>query len=333
MSRIFECSKLDDHCMKSILPSIRVVALLLIVIVLPCSPESGFGAQANFFNKPATKPLDVITSYLQALHASDSGAAYRYISAFDRTVRDERTYIHSQVTFDGFALKLARWFAGEMKIWVIDRKLAGKKSHFEVGYRIPAGDEIASQLFDWNQTKLNALPDADQRRLITTLERLKGSGQMVMIEGQESLDLVREKNGWKVFLDWPARTRVIFKTRESNVGALKARFLRNDFLVADNEPFQIDFTVQNRSSIPLIVRLNHVIEPRRLTDNVNLIACGLSSPFTLEPQESRELSSSYIVGGNLSPRSQMTIIYDLATRTPPRRISGARASLDLDSPR
>jgi hypothetical protein len=51
-----------------------------------------------------------------------------------------------------------------------------------VGYRVSAGDEIASQLFDWNQKKLNAIPEADQQRLVKTLEDLKGSGKMVTID-------------------------------------------------------------------------------------------------------------------------------------------------------
>jgi Cytochrome c oxidase assembly protein CtaG/Cox11 len=283
----------------------------------------------NSLDAATRQPVDVIGAYLQALHARDSRAAYRYISALDQAVRDEKTYIDSQSTLDGFALKLARWFAAEMKIWVIDQESGVKKSRFEVGYRVPAGDEIASRLFDWNQQKLNAVTKADQQRLVKTLEDLKRSGKMVMLEGQETVDLVREANGWKVFLNWPARTRVVFKSNVANSTPLEVRFVHNDFLVAANEPLQVDFTIKNHSKKPLVAKLNHIIQPQRFASDVSLIACGLSSPFTLQPQETRELSSSYVLGGSISSRSQVAIIYDFGIKTRQSRYSGFGPISDL----
>ena len=291
------------------------VALSLFAMLLLGSVASASDDTAHFLHSAATRPLDVIRSYLQALQAHDSHAAYSYISASDRSVRDEATYSKSQDTFDGFALKLARWFAAEMKLWVVDQRIGAKKAHFEIGYRIPAGDEVASQLFGWNGSRLNALPEPQQQRLIATLNDLKRSGKMLMIEGRKTIDLVRESNSWKISLEWPARVRVLFRVRESTSGILGVHFPRNNLLVDMKEPFQIDFTVKNHGADPVSARLNHIIEPNDFTPNVYLIACGLSSPFTIQSDETREFSSSYLLVGNVAARSQITIIYDFRVRS------------------
>jgi hypothetical protein len=297
----------------------RTIAYFVVLCSFPVvflgSVANASDDTAHFLRSAATKPFDVIRSYLQALQAHDSRAAYSYISASDRSVRDESTYIKSQDTFDGFALKLARWFAAEMQVWVINQRIRANKAHFEIGYKIPAGDEVASQLFGWNGSRLNTLPEPQQQQLIATLNDLKRSGKMLMIEGRETIDLARERNGWKISLDWPARVRVLFRVREPAPRVLAVRFQRNDLLVDMKEPFQIDFTVKNHGADPIIARLNHIIEPNDFTPNVYLIACGLSSPFTIQPNETREFSSSYLLVGNVAARSRFTIIYDFRVRS------------------
>jgi hypothetical protein len=131
---------------------------------------------------------------------------------------------------------------------------------------------------------------------------------MVTLEGRETFQLVREKDGWKIFLDWAARTRVVFKLRVPRSGELEVQFARNDFLVEMNHPFQFDFTVKNRSARPIVVRLDHVVEPRRFVNNVEMIACGSLQPLRLEPGETREVWSSYILSG-VSARSRLSIVY------------------------
>ncbi len=254
-------------------------------------------------------PLRVVESYLRATQARDFGTAYSYISNTDQRIRDKAGYLRSQEYLSGFALELANRLVAKMKVWVINQKVGPAKARFEVGYRRPAGDEISSRLFDWNASKLNALPQSEQRRLAEALENFQRSGKMVSLEGHETLDLVREKDGWKIFLDWAARSRVIFASTTPSSGALEVQFPRNDFLVATNEPFQIDFTVRNRSPRATVARLTHLIEPRGLAKNVEMIACGSLSPLRLKPGQAREVSSSYILGGDLSPRSRLLIIY------------------------
>lgn len=283
--------------------------LIITVLTTLCACVESYAQLAAVELSRAT-PIDIAKGYLRAIQARDTTTVYRYISSIDQGVRDEKTYLRSQETFGGFALQLAKRLAVDMEVWVIDQKKDSRKARFELGYRVPTGEEISSQLFDWNLKKLNSLPESKQRRLIKSLEDLKRSQKMVTIQGQETVDLIREKDGWRIFLDWPSRSRVIFKTIKPASGELEVNFLRNDFLVANNEPFQIDFTIKNRSPHTIVAKLNHVIEPHRLEKNLAMIACGALLPLRLRPGETQEVSTSYILGSDLAPKTQISITYE-----------------------
>jgi hypothetical protein len=278
--------------------------------------SASFLSPAEFHAQPAAvepargAPIDVVKSYLQAIRARDPGTAYRYISFLDRNLRDKTTYVRSQDNFGGFALDLAKRLAADMEVWVIEQKLGATKGRIEVGYRLPTGDEISSQLLDWNPDKLNSLSLTEQTAAVAAWEKVKKSGKTIHVEGRETFDLVQESNGWKIFLDWHSRHRVLFKTSRQTPAQLDVKFLRNDLLVKSEESFQMDFKVINRTAGDLVVKLNHLFEPRRLANNIDMIACGSLLPLRLRPQEAQDISSSYLLRGNLPARTQLTIIYD-----------------------
>lgn len=255
-------------------------------------------------------PVDIVKAYLRATQARDWPAVYGYLSSLDRRVRDERTFLRSQERFDGFALDFAKSFASNMNIWVIEQQLSGTKARLEVGYRVPTGDEISRQLLGWNPEKLNALSLSEQGALIAAWDKVKKSAAAITIEGRETLNLIRESDGWKIFLDWRARQHVVFKTSPSSPALLEVNFLRNDLLVKSEEPFQIDFRVTNRADRDVVVKLFHVFEPRHIENQVDMIACGSLLPLRLRAGETHEISSSYLLRGRFSNRARIGIIYD-----------------------
>jgi hypothetical protein len=290
------------------------LTIVLCAVVCLCPISRALAGQPILPIPSQERPIDIVKSYLQAHQARDPRAAYRHISAIDRSVRDEKTYLRSQESFDGFALELARKLAAEMEVWVIDQETSSTKARFEVGYRVPAGDEMAPQLFAWNPVKLNALSANEQRRLLETFDSVKNRGKITTIEGRETFDLVQEKGGWKIFLDWSSRTRVVFKALAPRSGELEVRFLRNDFLVKADDPFQADFTVRNQTNRSTVVSLNHRFEPLRMAENVDMIACGSLAPFRLAPQAVQGMASHYLLRAATPKQAQLSIIYDFNTQ-------------------
>lgn len=254
--------------------------------------------------------IDVVKAYLHATHARDFYAAYPYISSIDRRVRDKTSYLRSQQYFSGFALEVARRLTADMEMWVIERRIGATKARFEVGYRLPTGDEVSTQLLDWNPDKLNALSATEQSAIVKALEKVKKSGKMITLEGRDTFDLVLEKEGWKIFLDWRSRHRVVFKSSQPRTAELAVKFLRSDFWVKTAEPFQVDFKVTNRTAREMMVKLNHVIEPGQMEKSVDMIACGSRLPFRLGPRQTQEISSAYLLRGRLPAAARVSITYD-----------------------
>lgn len=263
--------------------------------------------------------FDVAKAYLRATRARDFETAYRHISSIDQRIRDKNTYIRSQENYSGFSLDLSRRLAAAADVWMIEQKLGSTKAQLELGYRTLTADEMPYQLHRWNQEKLNALPPAEQAALLKSIDKLKDSGKGITIEGRETFDLVLEKDGWKIFLDWPSQHRILFKTSRLASEELAVRFSRNDFLVKPEEPFQVDFKIANRTNRELVVKLHHVVEPRTMEKLIDMIACGLLTRFSLRPRETQEFSSAYVLRGNVSRKRALAIAYDFAVMAAPAK--------------
>jgi hypothetical protein len=208
------------------------VVLGVLLILTPAQLQAKPAALA-----PAAA-MEVVQGYLQAVHARDFATAYGYVSSIDRVVRDKNTYLRSQAGLNGFALDLAKRLAAGTALWAIKQKSTPSGLQLEIGYRAPTGDEISSQLLDWNRDQLNALSTTRQSSMLEAVSKLKQSGKMITIEGRETFDLRRENAGWKIFLDWRSQHRVLLKNSRPKALDLAMAFSRSDIFVKRDEPFR-----------------------------------------------------------------------------------------------
>jgi Cytochrome c oxidase assembly protein CtaG/Cox11 len=282
---------------------VAAVFSLLIAAVLYFQPVGAKSSQME--------PIDVVKAYLKASYARDYQNAYRYISSQDRLVWNEKSYASQSGTFTGVALELAQTLADSMEVWVIDGKKGSDRAHYKIGYRLPTADELSSLLFDWDPDKLNALSQKRKNQLLETLGRIKKDGKMIVIEGQETFDLVSDKDGWKVFLDWASGIKVTLKAESAASNEIEARFVQNELIVKKDEPFQIDLKIKNRSKRPIIARIVHHVEPREMENHIDMIACGALRPLALQPGDVQEISSAYLIKDRLTPGGKIGITYEL----------------------
>src|SRR6266850_402855 len=286
----------------SILLAGAAVFSLLIAAVLYFQPA---GAKP-----PQTEPIDVVQAYLKASYARDYQNAYRYISSQDQLVWNEKSYASQSESFTGFALELAKTVAESMEVWVIEKQLSSDRAHYKIGYRVPTADELSSLLFDWDPDKLNALSRPRQEQLLETLGKMKKDGKMIMIEGQETIDLVSDTGGWKVFLDWASGIKVTLKSDSAPSAEVEARFVQNELIVKKDEPFQIDLKIKNRSKRPIVGRIVHHVEPRDMENHIDMIACGALRPLALQPGDVQEISSAYLIKDGPATGTKIGITYE-----------------------
>lgn len=293
---------------KKLANAVRVAIFVVYTLAIQGYAETGPRPSAD----REQKPFEVVQAYLRAVHARDFDAAYEYISAADRAVRDKNAYLRGEQSARGFALEVARWFANEMQFRVVEERFHQNRGRIAVGYRLPSGDEAAERLAEWNPEKLNALAPREQNALRAALEKAKRSGKMVTIEGRDSFELVREKHGWRIFADWRSRRPVRFDFSQPQTARLAVKFLRNDVLVKSDEPFQVDLTVTNESDRARWLKIDHSFLPRRIAKSIDMIACGSLAPFRLDARQTRQISSTYILRETGSSKTPLSIIYDFA---------------------
>jgi len=303
----------------SILLAGAAVFSLLIAAVLYFQPA---GAKP-----PQVEPIDVVKAYLKASYARDYQNAYQYISSQDQAVWNEKSYASQSESFTGFALELALNLAESMEVWVIEKRLGSDRAHYKIGYRVPTADELSALLFDWDPDKLNALSRPRQEQLLETLEKMKKDGKMIMIEGQETLDLVSDKNTWKLFFDWASGIKVTLKADSTSSSEVEARFVQSELIVKKDEPFQIDLKIKNQSKRPVVARIVHHIEPRDMENHLDMIACGALRPLALQPGDVQQISSAYLIKDGIRAGEKIDITYEFKLESlPPNRVADSKAA-------
>ena len=304
---------------RSILLAGAAVFSLLIAAVLYFQPA---GAKP-----PQVEPIDVVKAYLKASYARDYQNAYLYISSQDQAVWNEKSYASQSEIFTGFALELARNLSESMEVWVIEKRPGSDRARYKVGYRVPTVDELSVLLFDWDPDKLNALSRPRHEQLLETLGKMKKDGKMIMIEGQETFDLVSDKNAWKLFFDWAGGIKVTLKADSASSSEVEARFVQSELIVKKGEPFQIDLKIKNRSKQPVVARIVHHVEPRDKENHLDMIACGALRPLALQPGEVRQISSAYLINDGIPDGEKIDISYEFKLESlPPNKVADSKTT-------
>jgi hypothetical protein len=247
----------------------------------------------------APEPVIVLARYVKASYARDYKQAYRFISTKDQQLKPETVYVSERGAFTGFTLIAARKLAETIAVKPAEITPAGDRTKIKVALRLPDAESLSPLLMDWDEEKLNALPAAEQRKILASIDGLSRSGQMKMIEGQEEFALVKEDDAWRLALDWDAALRVSLAAVVPSNGAIQAEPVSKETLVSSSEPFRVTYRVSNRSDKALRTRIVHKVEPQVLAQHLDIIECALLLPTLVDAGEQAEYSTTYLVRGDL----------------------------------
>lgn len=252
-------------------------------------------------------PAFVIQGYLRATYARDYVNAYRYISAADQRFKDVNRYAQQRGAFMGFALEAARKLASFIEIRPTQKQLATDRIQAvaKIGVAEP------SLLSNLDPRKLNAMSVDERRQLIEFWEKKKRDGTLQMIEVEEELELVKEGDEWRIFLNWAAGVKIPLRLVLSNVADLDASVSKSEVVVQPGEFFEIFLKVKNRSGQPLVARVGHLVEPREVTNFLDFVECGFLLPITVPPGKEEEYYARYLLRGSLPEGvRQLNLTYD-----------------------
>lgn len=266
-------------------------------IILTALGIVGLALGAYLFIRPTSDADDparaLVDGYLRATYARDLTEAYDFLSAADRQVRSRQNFVTSQGAYSGFTLQVARQLASHMKIWLIERQANGERRVIKVGYRVPAPAELNELLLNWDQDRLNGLPQAKQTEILRELDARQRDGKLLQIEGQETVELVEEAQSWRIFLDWASGTRVHLHSKLNAGQQLKVHFAASEVIAKSDELFLVNLTIKNPTAQPVTFTVHHLLEPASVAEDLQLVECGLLTPTTLDGGQEKEFAMAY----------------------------------------
>jgi hypothetical protein len=243
--------------------------------------------------------MAVIRNYVRATYARDFVAAYRFISAEDRKVRDLNSYLQQRGPYSGFVLEAARKLGEFIEVEPLSTREAAGRMQTVIRYRVPDPQKIAPLLLQWDPRRLNSLPDAERRQIIDALDQRKQQDSLEMSEGQEIFELIREANEWRVLLNWAAGVKIPLKLDLSKSPDLDVALSQNEFVLQPGDLFEIVLRIKNRAQQPVTVRIGHLVEPSTIADYLDFVQCGFLLPVTVQPDKEQEFSGTYMLRGSL----------------------------------
>ena len=244
-------------------------------------------------------PMTVIQRYLRATYARDFVAAYRFISAEDRNVRDVNRYVQQRGPYSGFILDAARKLSEFIEVGTLNAQESPRGVRVAIKYRVPDPQKIAPLLLNWDPRRLNSLPAAERKQIIDALDQRKQQGSLEMSEGTETFELIREADEWRVFLNWAAGVKIPLKLDLSKSPDLDVVLSKNEFVVQPGDLFEIVLKIKNRTQQPMTVRIGHLVEPSPIADYLDFVQCGFLLPVTVQPDKEQEFSGTYMLRGSL----------------------------------
>jgi len=282
-------------------------AIVTIFLLIAAGPKLEAAEQQANLRDPAL----VIQGYLRATYARDYIEAYRYISTADQKVRDVNRYAQQRGAFMGSALEIMRKLASFIEIKPTQKQIAPNRIQAVTKLGIPEPNKLSPLLLNLDLRRLNSLESRDLSQIIETLDKKKRDGSFEMIEIEEKLELVKEADEWRIFLNWAAGVKIPFRLALANAGDLDVALSKSEVVVHPGDLFEIELKVKNRSGQPVVARIGHLLEPRDVTNFLDFVECGFLLPITLQPGKEQEYSARYLLRGGLPEGvHQLSLTYD-----------------------
>ncbi|MCH6545107.1 MAG: cytochrome c oxidase assembly protein [Deltaproteobacteria bacterium] len=275
----------------------RSAYLLIALLLLSALPAAWY-----FWGRGSSQPQYTLQQYLTAVYARDYNTAYQWISAEDREVKSREQYLRENPSFSGPALRLVRSLAGRMEINDMRSTDHGDKTTLRFNLKLPdASDPSLQEIFlDFDLDRINRLSAEESRAIEQQLKTLAKINKLPMLEGEEQWELVKEADGWRVFLNWAGATRVLFEAKVMEGLPWRFEPVPDEVWAKPGETLHAVYRVKNLSDKPITAKARHINEPKELASKyLEIVQCFCFIQQTLAPGEEKEFPLVFRVNWNV----------------------------------
>jgi hypothetical protein len=244
----------------------------------------------------AATPEEVALAYGRALYANDADALWQLISTEDRRAKNEETF-RRQLDLRGFARRAVGQLATYITAAPTKTSMTANRTTVTLRFRLPDANaaEVRALMYDWDEDRLDKLSNEEQARITVGLEALHRQGTLPVIEGEETIELVRDAGSWKVFLDWAAGVQVRFGAAVAPGVPLRVTVSPSEITLSPGERVKVTIHARNTGATGVTTRVGHRIEPDADAKHLALLLCPLFVPVTVANGETRDFTSEYML--------------------------------------
>ncbi|QCQ21262.1 hypothetical protein [Desulfoglaeba alkanexedens] len=179
------------------------IIFLVSVSMLSCDKLSG------------PSPSEILNNYLDASLKGRFEEAYSYVSAEDKAIKDLHSYLKENEKEDN---PFAQALVSKVSYKILKLDKSEKKASADVEITLP---DLGSMFTDvMGAAFKSAFGGGDEKEMEKELAQKFESGEVPLTTKKETFQLVKEKDGWKVFLDW--KTEKVKREKQTKIQTLLA---------------------------------------------------------------------------------------------------------------
>lgn len=238
------------------------------------------------------EPEAVVKNYLKAMYALDYERSYKWISERDHKLKNKSEYLRENAPFSGVALEVSRTLAEMIEFSDFRTEIQGKRAIINFTARLPDANAPSLQklVLDFDSDRLSRLSSKERRSIIVTLNLMRQDGSLAMIEGEESLELLKERDGWRISVDWAGAILVQFSSEVKEGLPWEFRPVQKTVKAKPGETLRAFYWAKNLSDKPITAKARHRDEPKQLaTKYLQVVQCFCFLQQTLAPGEEMQL--------------------------------------------
>ena len=248
-------------------------------------------------------PGDIALHYARALYAYDAARVYALVSARDRAAKDKASVAAQLQAPDGFALELLGELSRFVAATPIDTRVAGDQATVRLKLVLPNANDplIKTVARDWDEARLHSLTAGERAEARGRVEDLGRRHQLPVIEGEETFELLKEAEGWRLVMHWAGAIPLRLAATAPAGVPLEVAVTPERVNAQPGEAFRVTVRAQNVSSHEVTSRVGHKITPEPDAKFLAMLQCPLFLPATFKPGESKEFVSEYLLLKDLPP--------------------------------
>jgi len=180
-----------------------VIICLAVLAIVACEKLSG------------SSPNEVLNNYLNASLKGKYKEAYSYVSAEDKAIKDLQSYLKENEKEDN---PFAQAITSKVSYKILKLDKSDKRATADVEIILPDFESIFADVM--GAAFKSAFGGGDEKEMEKILAKKFESGEVPMTTKKETFNLVKQEDGWKVYLNW--KSEKIKKEKQAKIQALLA---------------------------------------------------------------------------------------------------------------